>query len=795
MLLLFAASPLAAAEPAPTTPWVVAVGGVAVAVIAVLVAWRARRAARAALAARGDAQAATTHGQRLVDDLARARERAEALSDHDLIGVLTTGTDGRISSANVALARLLGVAADALVGRRWRDLLRAEDIAADDRALRDLAEGNAATPYAAWCQREDGELIPVRVARRRVADGAIAIVVDLAGQHRAEVVAQQQSAERLALVEALPDALLLVRGGRITTANPAAVALFGSDVIGRDAAGLLDESVAVGANPSLLRVGNREFMVTAMPGHDAGDRLLLLRDQSERVRAEVAAAAAEQRFLRLAEATSVGIWQFDHDGKTRFANPAMLGLLGVRQAAELDGRAMQEFLTPESVQALGRERTRRGDGRPWSHEADLISTGGERRHVLVCAAPLSGQDAGAGVIATVLDLKDRRVLEEQLRQAQKMEAIGRLSGGLASDFNNLLTVISGYGELHLKNLASNDPRRKSVEQMLKATKRAGSLTQQLLAVSRQQVLTPVVVDLNAVISELDGMLRRLLGDRIRLTVRPGPDLGRIKVDRNQLEQVMLNLVVNARDAMPDGGTLLIETDNVELDEIYTRLQPSARPGSCVMLSVADTGVGMDAETQARVFEPFFTTKDASQGAGMGLATVYGIVQALGGNIWFTSAPDKGTVFKVYFPLVEGEGATQAPPPSPAVAGRSSETILLVEDEVDVRELIAEMLGGEGYRIIEAANGKEGLARFRELGESVHLVLTDVVMPQMNGPELGEELERLKSGTRVLYMSGYLDRVIVRSDVNDPSFLFLEKPFTAAALLRKVREALDRPAKA
>ena len=790
--LLLVTTPLVAADAGGSspTPWLIAGGGVAVALLAAIAAWRARAAVRVAAA---DAQAAGADADRLKHELDLERERADAVIGSNLVGMLTTAADGRIAWANPALARLLGVEATALVGQRWRDRLRPEDIAADDRALRDIAEGATPAAYAAGCRREDGALVPVTVVRRRSSAGAHAVVLDLTDQQQAEEAARHLAERRTALISALPEALVEVRGGRIVAANPAAVVLLGPDALGREARSLLGEG-ADSAAPCRVRVGSNELVVSALALPAGEGRLLQLRDETAALRAAATAEAAEQRFLRLAEATSVGIWQFDREGRTRFANPAMLALLGVRAPADLDGRGVQEFLTPESVQALGREQARRGDGRPWSHEADLISTLGVRRHVLVCAGPLGGPDA-PGTIATVLDLDDRRALEDQLRQAQKMEAIGRLAGGLASDFNNLLTVISGYGELHLQNLASNDPRRKTVEQMLKAAKRAGSLSQQLLAVSRQQVLAPVVVDLNAVLGELDGMLRRLLGDRIRLTLRPGPSLGRIKVDRNQLEQVVLNLVVNARDAMPEGGSLLIETDNVELDEIYTRLQPAARPGSCVMLSVADTGVGMDAETQARVFEPLFTTKEGSQGGGMGLATVYSIVQSIGGNIWFSSAPGKGTVFKIYFPLVEGDGAVQVPPHSPAVAGRSSETILLVEDEVDVRELIAEMLGAEGYRVVEAANGKEGLARFRELGESVHLVLTDVVMPQMNGPELGEELERLKAGTRVLYMSGYLDRVIVRSDVNDPSFLFLEKPFTAAALLRKVREALDRPAKA
>ncbi|MBA3684676.1 MAG: response regulator, partial [Planctomycetes bacterium] len=507
-------------------------------------------------------------------------------------------------------------------------------------------------------------------------------------------------------------------------------------------------------------------------------------------------AASEARYRALAEHSAVGIWHIDAEGKTVYASPAMRELLEV-DGEVIDG-TFHRFFSSQSLETMAAEHAKRSGGDASRYEVELVSARGTRRNILVCGAPLLAEDGRLeGMIGSFIDLSDRKRLEEQLRQSQKMEAIGQLAGGVAHDFNNLITVISGYGDTHLQTLASTDPRRKGVEQMLKAARRAAALTQQLLAFSRQQVLTPRATDLNTIVEGLGGMLKRLIGEHIELVIEPHPALGRILADPNQIEQVILNLALNARDAMPSGGRLLIETENVELDEIYTRLQPAVRPGSCVMLSITDSGVGMDAETQGRIFEPFFTTKDVGKGTGLGLATVYGIVKQSGGNIWFTSAPGQGTVFKVYFPRVEisdESTGTAAEEPTATRLGNASETILLVEDEVDVRELIAEMLGNEGYQVLVSGNGREALALLGGNPQRIDLVLTDVVMPLMNGPELSEKLQDIRPGMRVLFMSGYMDKVMVKHGVGDPDFLFLEKPFTSAVLLRKVREALDARSK-
>jgi two-component system cell cycle sensor histidine kinase/response regulator CckA len=386
--------------------------------------------------------------------------------------------------------------------------------------------------------------------------------------------------------------------------------------------------------------------------------------------------------------------------------------------------------------------------------------------------------------------EDRVRLEEQLRQAQKMEAIGRLAGGIAHDFNNLLTAITGYSELVLDSLGSNLRARKYVEQITKAGWRAATLTRQLLAFSRRQVQQLKVLDLNAVVTNFEAMLHPLIGEDIQLETVLQARLGLVKADPGQIEQIILNLTVNARDAMPEGGKLTVETANVELDEAYARRRVSVRPGPYVMLAFSDSGSGMDAETQARIFEPFFTTKERGKGTGLGLATVYGIVKQSGGNIWVYSEPGKGTTFKIYLPQVEGvaEGSEPALPRSSILRG--SETILLVEDEEMVRTLAREILEAHGYTVSEARDSTEALRICHMHSGSIHLLVTDVVMPGLSGRELAARLGPIHPETKVLYMSGYTDDAVVRHGVLNAGLAFLQKPFSGNAFLRKVREVLD-----
>jgi two-component system, cell cycle sensor histidine kinase and response regulator CckA len=384
-----------------------------------------------------------------------------------------------------------------------------------------------------------------------------------------------------------------------------------------------------------------------------------------------------------------------------------------------------------------------------------------------------------------------RKSEEQIRQWQRVEAIGRLAGGVAHDFNNLLMTILGCSELLLRDFEPGDRRREEVEEIRRAAQRATSLTHQLLAFGRRQVLQPRVLDLNEIVENMNRMLRRMIGEDIQFQAVLEPRLWPVKVDPGQIEQVIMNLVVNARDAMPDGGRLTLETANLSLDEEYARRHISVQPGPYVMMAVTDTGCGMDAETRAHLFEPFFTTKEKGKGTGLGLSTVYGIIKQSGGNIWAYSEVGKGSTFKVYLPKAEESAQSYKPreketAPSPP---RGRETILLVEDEEAVRTMISRVLTGNGYRVLEASQGNEALEICRRHPGSVHLMVTDVIMPQMSGRELAERLSRVRPEMKVLFMSGYPDNAIVHHGVLDPGTAFLQKPFSLTALENKVREIL------
>ena len=387
--------------------------------------------------------------------------------------------------------------------------------------------------------------------------------------------------------------------------------------------------------------------------------------------------------------------------------------------------------------------------------------------------------------------KEKAALREQFLQAQKMESIGKLAGGIAHDFNNLLTIIKGYSQLPLADLKEGDPLRENFNEIQNAGERAARLTRQILAFSRRQILDMKVLDLNVILGDLDKMLRRLIGEDVELVTLLAESLGKVKTDSGQIEQVIMNLAVNARDAMPNGGKLTIETANVELDEEYARRHIAVKPGRYVMLAVSDTGIGMTPEVKDRVFEPFFTTKEKGKGTGLGLSTVYGIVKQSGGNIWVYSEPGQGTTFTIYLPVVD-EAVVEEPEERPiAGTSRGGETILIVEDDTNVRKLTSLILNRKGYRVLEASNGEQALDICRDLEKPLDLVLTDVVMPAMSGKRVIEELRRMQRTFKVLFMSGYTDNAIVHHGVLEVGTNFLQKPFTVDGLIGKVREVLDK----
>ncbi len=512
--------------------------------------------------------------------------------------------------------------------------------------------------------------------------------------------------------------------------------------------------------------------------------------------------AASRILATLIESSPLAIVTFDPDGVVTLWNPAAERIFGWSADEALGTRL--PFVPAEKQEEFRALRRRALGGEVFTEpELHRRRADGSPIVVSVSTSPLRGPDGTIyGIMSILMDVTERKaaeetrerlaMVEEKLRQSQKMEAVGRLAGGVAHDFNNLLTAISGYSELLLHRLPEYSTLRRDVEEIRKAGDRAATLTRQLLAFSRRQILQPKVLDLNAVVGGMERMLRRLIGEDIELSADLSPSLSPVKADPGQIEQVIVNLAVNARDAMPGGGRIRIATSDAELSPAYAVAHPGVVPGPHVLLSVADTGHGMSEETRAHLFEPFFTTKEKGKGTGLGLATVYGIVQQSGGHIRVTSVPGGGATFFIYLPRIEsGEGDLPGgqhlslPRPSPG-----TETILLAEDEEVVRRLAREILSENGYKVLEAGNGREALLISEAHRGEIHLLLTDVVMPTMSGRELTDRIRPLRPDLRIMYMSGYTDDAILRHGVLENGIPFLQKPFTPEELARKVREVLD-----
>jgi two-component system, cell cycle sensor histidine kinase and response regulator CckA len=507
-------------------------------------------------------------------------------------------------------------------------------------------------------------------------------------------------------------------------------------------------------------------------------------------------------FRQLLESAPDAMLILGPDGRIAIVNAQAEALFGYARH-ELLGQTV-ESLVPEQFRSAhaGYHGSYMSDSRPRPMgpglELSALRKDGTEFPVEISLSPLRTHE-GEFVIAAIRDLTARkqaeralRRTEEQLRQAQKMEAIGCLAGGVAHDFNNLLSVILGYAGLIHESLSPVDPLRADVEELLVAGRRASDLTHQLLAFSRKQVLEPRVIDLRKELTSLEKLLRRLLNEDIELSVMVSESTGKVFVDAGQLEQVVMNLVVNARDAMPRGGNLTIETANVELDPAYAADHAGVTPGPHVMLAVTDTGIGMDTETRARIFDPFFTTKESAKVTGLGLATVFGIVKQSGGHICVYSEPGRGTTFKIYLPRTDRPAEALAPAMIAPLALKGSETILLVEDEDQVRTLARTILARHGYEVLVARNGADALMACQAHAARIDLVVTDVVMPYVTGPELSKHLGGLRPETKVLFMSGYPDNSIVHHGVLERGIMFLQKPLTPEALLRKVREVLSEP---
>jgi PAS domain S-box-containing protein len=524
------------------------------------------------------------------------------------------------------------------------------------------------------------------------------------------------------------------------------------------------------------------------------------RDITESKRAEWALRDSELRYRSLVETAGSAIICLSPDHKIVEWNREAERISGYSRAEVLGKDYFELFLPEENRKGVAADIKEVLEGENTrGYENPFRARDGKERILLWNVSSLPGVAGNpTGVIAVGQDITERkqideqrRKLEEQLSQSQKMEALGRLAGGIVHDVNNLLTGVMAFSEILLEQLPENDPLREGAKEARKTCERSASLTRQLLAVSRRQSLEPMILDLNAVITDMTTMLRHLIGEHIDLVTELEPKLGRVKADPGKIEQVILNLAVNARDAMPEGGRLTIETANVMVDEDYALQHVQMLPGPNVMLTVGDTGCGMDANTLAHIFEPFFTTKEWGKGTGLGLSIVYGIVKQSGGNIGVYSTLGHGTTFKIYLPMVEHESADIGPEPSVSWGARGSEIILVVEDDNVVRMAVSTSLRGHGYTVLEASNGAEALLVCERHRGPIHLLVTDVVMPKMSGPEFVTRLTPLHPETKILYMSAHILDTLVYRRVIEQGTTFLEKPFTRISLMRKVREILDQ----
>jgi two-component system, cell cycle sensor histidine kinase and response regulator CckA len=660
-------------------------------------------------------------------------------------------------------------------------------------------------------------LEPFRDASGAVA-GTLGVALDVTEQRRAERALRESERLLRATVGSAPMLLwTLDAEGRFTSSDGAALRNLGSRANQRQGESiftayaaypeLLDDTrraLAGEAVQSVREVAGRMYEARHTPVRDGDGRVTgvigVALDVDDRYRAEQALRESERRFRSLIENASDVIAVVDAGAVATFASPSVERLLGIARE-DVVGRRILDLVHPDELEhAVERlQATIGNEGTPEKAQFRVRHVDGGWRVVEVIGTSLLHDDAVRGVVLNIRDETERHVAQraldesqEKLIQAQKMEAVGQLAGGVAHDFNNLLTAIRGNAELLMADMEPGSAPYEDVQEIRRAADRAAALTRQLLAFSRKQVLQPRVMDLNDTVAGVEKMLRRLIGEDVELATELQPALGHVRADPGQLEQVLLNLAVNARDAMPRGGRLVVRTADAVLGEADVRLYHYVVPGDYVLLSVADTGHGMDAQTAVRVFEPFFTTKPAGQGTGLGLSTVYGIVKQSGGYVWIDSAPGEGTTVRIYLPRVDRPVAGLPQPAPAAEPGAARETLLLVEDEAAVRKIALRALRRAGYRVLEAVDGEEALRVSAEYPGAIDLVITDVVMPRVGGRDLVRRLRVERPETRVLFISGYSEAAVAGNGVLEPGAWFMGKPFTPDVLLDKLRQVLDSP---
>jgi len=745
--------------------------------------------------------------------------RLAAIVESSQDAIIGTDLTGRIMSWNKGAELMYGYPAAEVIGRRVSTLAPPERADEIPQMMTDLRAGRRIQNFETVRRSKTGKLIDVSLSVSPVLHsdgtviGASAIARDITARKLADEALRKANETS---IYASPVPIIAADAeSRVTMWNPAAEALFGWSE--REVAGnpnptipeddsmeavILHSKLLAGETLTGIEVRRQkrdgsivEVSLSAAPiwdeSHNVKGILGFLTDVTERKSAEEALRQAEQKYRTIFENAVEGIYQTTPDGRYISANSALARMLGFDSPEELISArkdiGTQEYVDSEMRAEFVQKMETEGVVQNFEYQAyrkdGKIIWVSENAHTVYDREGQTLYFEG-----TVQDTTRHRELEQQLRQMQKIEAIGRLAGGVAHDFNNILMAISSYAEL-LDQKLTNDATRRYVHEIVKATDRGSSLTQGLLTFSRKHVFSPKVIDLNKLIAEQIKMLKRLIAENIELRFIPGTSSGLVKADPGQIEQVVMNLVINARDAMPDGGRLVIETGNVELDGADCPTDHQGKGGEYVMVAVSDNGCGMDAETKSHLFEPFFTTKEQGKGTGLGLAIVFGIVKQSGGQIFVQSEPGLGTTFKVYFPFVSA--ALQVPNPDHEVPVSGFETILLVEDEESVRESTAEYLTENGYTVLKARGGPEALQMAERYHRPIDLLLTDLVMPQMSGRELSERITTIRPEIRIVFMSGYSNNLLSNQQVLDPKHALLQKPFRLAVLGRRLREVLGR----
>ncbi len=726
--------------------------------------------------------------------------------------------DNRIVYLNPAAVRLFGAScAGQILGMSPFDLFHPEFHAALSERVRRLLTGERAPLVEAQIIRLDGTVRDVEVAACPFQDGsglAIQVVArDVTVRKQAQQAVLDRESELRLLMDSTPILIAYVgadgRYGRVNRSYEDWFACSADEVQGRGVREMLGEAAWEIARPYVERAlageqvafeqevpyrcaGKRWVHATYTPdrdehGHVRGFAVHVV-DIAERKRAE----EGQARLGAILEAAPDLVGLTDSEGRLLNLNRAGRRLLGLGETEEIAGTHVRRFHPPAAFEILSTQAVPAAvrDG-AWTGETLLLTRDGREIPVSQAILAHKAQDGSLAFLSTIVrDISEQKRLESELRQSQKMEAVGRLAGGVAHDFNNLLTPIMAYSQLLCDALDADSRGHGYAVEIASAAERAAGLPRQLLAFSRREMVQPRVLDLNETITEIERMLRRLIGEDVLLTVLPGLGLGQVKADPGQMEQVLLNLAVNARDAMPGGGALTIETANAELDETYARRFVGVAPGRYVVLMVSDTGCGMDRETLSRVFEPFFTTKDPGKGTGLGLSTVYGIVRQNDGQVRVSSAPGRGSTFRVYLPRVDEPSEHAVAAPGRGSAPRGSEVVLLAEDDAAVRDAARLVLESHGYTLVVASSGEEGLRAAERFPGPIHLLLTDVVMPGISGRQLSDRLTAVRPSTRTLFMSGYTEDAIMHHGVLEDGLAFLQKPFTPHVLLHKVREVLD-----